>query len=272
MNRQWRLGLSSGACGGRPIGHVLPAIRTSGVTGVEIGTSRGHFAPSQPEEVAALASSLAGMGLAAVAIHAPFGEGLDLADVDPRSRQAAVSAIVDSARAIGALGGSLVVVHPSGLERQQHVPAARLDDCVRSLETLTRCCEDLGVRLVVETPLPHLIGGRPEEFSWLLGRAADTVGVCLDTGHVHLIDAWQPFLDVAGARLCHVHVHDNRGSWDDHLPPGEGHINWAHIAATLTAADYEGWLMLELACPPGDLADEFAKAIRRTAALFEPVA
>jgi sugar phosphate isomerase/epimerase len=56
-------------------------------------------------------------------------------------------------------------------------------------------------------------------------------------------------VDVAGARLMHIHANDNRGSWDDHLPPGEGHIDWPDIVRTLHAAHFTGWIMLELSCP-----------------------
>jgi len=71
------------------------------------------------------------------------------------------------------------------------------------------------------------------------------------------------FLHVIGTRLIHVHVHDNRGVHDDHLPPGSGTIQWAKVFEGLRRADYEGHLMLELACRE-NLTDHFTQALAAT--------
>jgi sugar phosphate isomerase/epimerase len=48
-------------------------------------------------------------------------------------------------------------------------------------------------------------------------------GACLDLGHAHLFSgdatAWIRGL---ASRIAHVHLHDNDGEFDLHLPPGEG--------------------------------------------------
>ena len=75
--------------------------------------------------------------------------------------------------------------------------------------------------------------------------------VCLDTGHLALGRHWDRFLAVADGRLAHVHASDNHGTRDDHLPPGDGGIDWAHIRRTLAAAGFDGWIMLELSCRDG---------------------
>lgn len=53
-------------------------------------------------------------------------------------------------------------------------------------------------------------------------------GFCLDTGHQNAfsrtpLDAW---LEATAGRLKEIHLHDNDGSWDDHLPIGEGNIDF----------------------------------------------
>jgi sugar phosphate isomerase/epimerase len=264
----WRIGVSSGACTDVPIVELLPAIEACGTSAIEVGTPPRHFDPLNEEQVSGLAERLAGTGLGAISIHAPFGGLLDLADPNPHHRHAAVGAILTAASAIRRLGGRLVIVHPSDLERQgQHVEA-RLENCVESLRTLTPNCAEIGVTLVVESPLPHLIGGDPDEFAWLLHRIDPAVLVCLDTGHAALGRHWHRFIEVAGSRLCHVHANDNRGHWDDHLPPGDGTIDWPEVARSLRAARFNGWIMLELACPGGDPADYFRRAYDQTVRLL----
>jgi sugar phosphate isomerase/epimerase len=53
---------------------------------------------------------------------------------------------------------------------------------------------------------------------------------------------------LAGERLIHVHACDNRGTYDDHLPPGMGVIDWGSVVESLRGVGYQGWVILELAC------------------------
>ncbi len=60
-----------------------------------------------------------------------------------------------------------------------------------------------------------------------------TAGALLDTGHAH-VNGWDLALAVQalGARLRACHIHDNSGAGDEHLPVGQGTINWpAYFAA-----------------------------------------
>lgn len=244
-----RLGISTGVCSERPIGEMLPFIRAAGAAAVEIGTAPRHFDPWSDTQVHDLARGLETNALHAISVHAPFGSGLDLADARADRRLAAIDAVLTAARALKRAGGQLVVAHPSDLRREEHDVPARLRDAAQSLETLAAACTREGTTLVLESPLPHLIGGHPDEFAFLLERLPEPAGVCLDTGHTFLGRHWHRFVQVAGRRLTHVHASDNRGSWDDHLPPGQGSIDWQDVARTLETSGFSGWIMLELACP-----------------------
>jgi sugar phosphate isomerase/epimerase len=50
-----------------------------------------------------------------------------------------------------------------------------------------------------------------------------------------------------------VQASDNRGTTDDHLPPGEGIIDWERVRSALQRAGYRGVFMLEVA-GDGDVA------------------
>jgi sugar phosphate isomerase/epimerase len=263
-----RIGLSTGGCYDSPILDVIVDLAPAGASGVEIGTPPRHFDPLQPAQVNALDLALRAAALPAISIHAPFGGLLDLADPNPRHRHAAIGAVLTAATAIKRLGGNLVIVHPSDLERHGRDVGARLANCAESLRLLAVNCARDGVTVALESPLPHLIGGHPGEFAWLLTHSHEAIRVCLDTGHTSLGRHWREFVTIAGARLVHVHVHDNRGQWDDHLPPGDGSIDWAGVAGSLRDVDYDGWLMLELGCPSGDRPAYFARAVGRARELF----
>ena len=44
----------------------------------------------------------------------------------------------------------------------------------------------------------------------------------------------------------HVHLHDNDGRSDLHLPPGAGTIDWAAVVLALKDAGYDGTITLEV--------------------------
>jgi len=43
-----------------------------------------------------------------------------------------------------------------------------------------------------------------------------------------------------------LHVADNHGEADDHLPPGKGDIDWPRVLADLTRISFSGALILEM--------------------------
>jgi sugar phosphate isomerase/epimerase len=263
----WSIGVATGACPARPIGDVLATLHQAGVAGVELGTPPRHFDVWKAGEVDAVGDRLQQLPLRAVSIHAPFGESLDLAHPDPRHRQAGIDAALAAARTIKQLGGRIVVAHPSDLARHGADIAARLEASAASLRSVAAGCRRENVQLAIESPLPHLIGGHPDEFEWLLRHVDDGAGVCLDTGHIALGRSWRRFVEVAGDRLVHVHASDNYGQYDDHLPPGDGTIDWGEIAATLRQATSGGWMILELQCPGDDGSGYFRRAVAQAHAL-----
>lgn len=264
----WRLGISSGSCAECPILDILPALVASGARGIEIGTPPGHFDPWEADEVAALEAAVRAAGLLPVSIHAPFGGTLDLADPNPHHRHAAIGAILTAASALRQIGGRLVVVHPSDLERHRHDAGARLADAAESINLLAQNLAETGMKLAVESPLPHLVAGHPDEFAWLLGRVHPDIRVCLDTGHTALGRGWRRFVEISRGRLAHVHAHDNRGDRDDHLPPGQGSIDWDEVVGSLADAGFDGWVMLELARASGDLGEYFRAAFGEAGRIF----
>jgi sugar phosphate isomerase/epimerase len=267
----WRIGLATGCCTDHPILDVLDAAEAADVPGVEFGTPPRHFQPWESVEVDAVAARMRTLSCLPVSMHAPFGGLLDLAHHDPRQRQVAIDLITTSAKALRRLGGTILVVHPTDLVRAHHEVEPRLRDAADALRTLTEKTAAFGVTVAIETPLPHLIGGHPDEFASLLQRVGPAARVCLDTGHTHLGGFVGRFIELAGDRLLHVHAHDNHGHFDDHLPPGDGAIDWPTVVAALAAAKYAGWIILELKCPDSPMVEHFQRARHMAEYLFNGV-
>ena len=254
------IGVATGSCISRPVLDVLDTFKAAGIRGVEIGTLPTHFDWRAPDVVAAVDQRLRALSIAPVSIHAPFGPAFDMADHHECRREAAREAVLAAARALKQLGGRIVVAHPSDLIRHGADIGAHLDHASAGLREVALVCRDEGLQLAIESPLPHLIGGHPDEFAHILRRVGDVAGICLDTGHISLGRAWRRFMELADGRLVHVHASDNHGQYDDHLPPGHGSIDWREIATSLRDAGFDGWVILELACPPEASASGFFEA------------
>jgi sugar phosphate isomerase/epimerase len=255
----WHIGASTGCCTDTPIEPVLDAVAAVGIAGVEIGTPPRHFDPWCRDHVKAVRARLEATGVAAVSMHAPFGGLLDLSDPNSHHRSAAVGAILNAALVLRDLGGRIIVVHPSDVPRGADA-ASRLSHSADALQRLQDACDAMQITLALETPLPHLVGGAPDEFAWLMDRVGENARVCIDTGHTTLGGHWDAFVAAVGPRIVHVHATDHFGSWDDHLPPGDGVIDWTHVGNTLRALRYSGWLMLELSCPSVPIGAYFRRA------------
>ncbi len=69
--------------------------------------------------------------------------------------------------------------------------------------------------------------------SWLDEIDSEWFGHCFDAGHWQLFGRLNmaEWLDAIGPRLFHLHLHDNHGSADEHLPVGDGIIDFTPSAA-----------------------------------------
>ena len=70
--------------------------------------------------------------------------------------------------------------------------------------------------------------------------------VCLDTGHANVFhDDLAEDVRLLGEDLATLHVHDNKGNWDQHLIPYLGNIKWEEFLAALKEIGYKGAFTLE---------------------------
>jgi sugar phosphate isomerase/epimerase len=146
-----------------------------------------------------------------------------------------------------ALGVRIIVHHPSGRSLSTDEDRRRLD--AESM-LLAEICEP-GIRLALENSSTTASMDYLVALADALGPAR--AGVCVDTGHAALGDLGPGrALRMAGPRLITTHLQDNQGQRDDHMPPGDGLIDWDDVAAALTEVRYAGCLMLELTDQPPD--------------------
>lgn len=141
-----------------------------------------------------------------------------------------------------------VVVHTN--EELYGDPEQLRLDVWNKLVNLDQLAHDYDITLAVENvglrPLDTLLFDLPE-FEHLL-EDLPRVAVLLDTGHAH-VNSWDlpKVIEHFGSRLAGVHLHDNDGLTDQHLPVGEGSIDWPPVFAALKKWAPQTRLILEYA-------------------------
>jgi len=87
-----------------------------------------------------------------------------------------------------------------------------------------------------------------------LGERFDSVRYCLDAGHANLdpVFTFKQYVDELAPRITHLHLTDNYGQADDHLPPGlNGGMpieNWDYLLNALSRYNNEIIASLQM-CP-----------------------
>ena len=191
-------------------------------------------------------------------VHAPFRD-LNIASLNPGAYEAARADMMRAIRVADRVGASVLNVHPGihGYFPKEYWPRMkRLEMDV--YEELSDFGREHGVLVVAENLIKTNVHF---EDTWNLDgiialhdgwRAADKdKGVNVDTGH-----AYQAGLTPAdairrlGSRVRHLHLHDNHGGpIDEHLPIGDGTIEWEPFFAALEEIDFQGYGVFEFRDP-----------------------
>jgi sugar phosphate isomerase/epimerase len=264
---EWPIALSTGCFYRRSIFDVLEPVRDAGFLQIEVCSFPAHLDYHDTAAVQRAAERLRELKIHPVSFHAPFADRIDITSLDPAVREAAVAEVIRACEAAALLGCDQVVLHP-GPEREGRPPEAEflqhMHHAADSLNRVAARCCSLGVGLLLENMLAHLLFGHVRDMMYLLGEIKTCqVGTCLDTGHAHLAREMDIVIQKLSGHLKMVHINDNNGHRDDHLPPGDGSINWPSVIAELRRAEFHGVLVLELsASEPDSIETILARAAR----------
>jgi len=168
-----------------------------------------------------------------------------------------------------------------------------IEHSLTAIEHLKAFAAPLGMRLLLENVQNEVT--TPEHLLYIL-RAGhfDSVGVCLDAGHLHLAQPGSGAPRDSGvgeavrlldARIGQVHLHDNHGAFathealgsfanptemkDEHLWPGDGTMDWPAVMSALSALPEDMPGVLEIA---GDRGEAPEQVTRRAEAAFRRLA
>jgi sugar phosphate isomerase/epimerase len=250
----WDIALSTGCFHHMRLADLLEAIAGAGFFRLEVAANPQHIPLDDLDGIAELRMRQQSLGLHCISVHAPFGPELDSSSPDPGLRLRTVAQLTAAADAAAILTSDFLVVHLGPHERRhwrQSEYECRAAEAAASVSLLVQHCRTTGVTVLLENMLPHLpLGGLKglRDVGSRVPRSA--AGICLDTGHAHLNGELSSALPAIGDRIRLIHLNDNQGDRDAHLPPGQGTINWSAFAEQLTLSGYRPALTIELNTSP----------------------
>lgn len=171
-----------------------------------------------------------------LSIHAPFMD-LSPGAVDSKVREATMSRFHQVFEIAGILCPRVIVFH-SGYEKWKYAlnMDVWLEKSLLTWQPLNKTACEVGAKIAIE----NIFEDEPSNLK-LLMESMDSAnfGVCFDTGHFNLfsktsIEDWMAALN---PYIVELHLHDNDGTSDQHLPMGEGNFDFRRFFALLEKQD-----------------------------------
>jgi sugar phosphate isomerase/epimerase len=238
---------------------LLGQIAGAGFEGLEIFCTRSHFEYSMKSEIRGMAGALEAHKLQLVSLHAPTtrdlsamresGMPLSICEVERVRRIEAMDELKRAIDVADDLPYSRLILHMGG-SRETADPRKR-DAAFSTLEHLILHAHHAGVTICVENTTSEM--GDPHYLRAFVDETRLTgLRFNFDIGHAHLAElpederlekSFSPLRELVAS----VHLHDNHGEKDEHLPPYDGSIDWpAAIKMLKTGPKANLPLVLEL--------------------------
>lgn len=170
-----------------------------------------------------------------ICIHAPFFE-MNIAAFCPSIRAESIRLVQKAADLGEKFGSRVMVVHngcyslplrPGKDRKNDRLMKLQWDANIEALKEindyalskgLTVCLENLGFD-------PYSIDCSLEDMTEIRECVSESLCFTYDMGHARLMDGVQKGISLLGENIRHIHVTDNFGENDDHLPLGDGNFD-----------------------------------------------
>ena len=176
---------------------------------------------------------------------------VSLADLTDSIRQASVGEILASLEAAAELQPRHVVLHPAYISGMgPFVMDLARQHALDSLATIAGRAEELGLVVCLENMFPRTrFCVEPEDFQQVFEQFP-ALQLTLDIGHGCIGSPRGKrvlqFIQRFAQRVHHLHVSDNFGKQDDHLPMGSGSIPFRFILEKLKEAGFNHTVTFEI--------------------------
>jgi sugar phosphate isomerase/epimerase len=236
----------------RPLLDELAEIAGLGFDYLELTLDPPEAHHSQVRELEpALTARLRQRGMGVVCHMPTF---VSLADLTDSIRQASVGEILASLEIAAVLQPHHVVLHPAYIAGMgPFVMDLSRRYAYESLAAIVEKAGELGLVLCLENMFPRTrFCVEPEDFQQVFEQFP-ALKMTLDIGHGCIGsprgERVLQFTRQFSERIAHLHVSDNFGRQDDHLPVGSGSIPFASILAELKKSGFNRTVTFEVFTP-----------------------
>ncbi|MEW2551125.1 sugar phosphate isomerase/epimerase family protein [Streptomyces zhihengii] len=237
---------------------ALGLLADLGYDGVGLTLDHMHLdplAPDLPARTARVARRLGELGLTATVetgaryvLDPRRKHGPSLLDPDPDGRAARTALLVTAVRTAADLGAHAVHCF-SGITPPGTDPGTAWKRLEEALWPVVDAAAAAGVPLAVEPEPGHLLATLDDfhHLRTVMGNPAP-LGLTLDIGHCQCLEPASPADCVRAAApwLRHVQIEDMRRGVHEHLPFGDGEIDFPPVLDALAESGYQGLTVVEL--------------------------
>ncbi|MFB6903632.1 sugar phosphate isomerase/epimerase family protein [Streptomyces bacillaris] len=174
--------------------------------------------------------------------------GPSLLDPDPEARAARTALLVRAVDVAAELGAHAVHCF-SGITPPGTAPDTAWKRLTEAITPVLDAADRTGIPLAIEPEPGHLLATLAD-FHHLRGLLGDppSLGLTLDIGHCQCLEEATPAQCVRDSApwLRHVQIEDMRRGVHEHLPFGDGEIDFPPVLAALAATGYQGLTVVEL--------------------------
>ena len=170
-----------------------------------------------------------------VCVHAPFFE-LNLAAFSPGIRSESIRIIKKSVDFCRAVGGKTMILHSgtNTYDRQKdqnkdNNPLLKIqwDNNIDSLKQINDYAEGKDVTVCLENIGFNSVDQSFQDLLEIRKAVGSRLQFTLDFGHARLGEGAEKGIHLLGENIRHIHLHDNHGKKDDHLPVGDGNYDFS---------------------------------------------
>lgn len=251
----------------QPVTQEIRFIASMGFDYVELCLDPPNCIPERLfEEWWEIEKVLDGEGIQLPVVHLPTF--VWLADMYPSIREASLMEVFKALDFAKEIGVRKAVLHPGYITGLlSFSPNVGKMYALESLDLIVKRADKHNIVICLENLFPKLGNfHRPEEFSEVLAKHPSLM-MTLDLGHANVRAAKgqiQSFISVARGRIGHVHVADNNGRDDEHLPIGVGRVDLVGWLRAIRDAGYNDTMTLEVFTPDREYLGISLRKVKQT--------
>lgn len=233
---------------------LLDGLARAGVEAIEIFCARPHFNYHDRGHVRELAAWFKANEVQLNSLHSPmfydeedWGRGpmesINIVETDRKRQIAAMDEIKRALECAEQMPFRFLVQHMGNGNESFH--PRKFDAAMTSVEHLRAFAKPLGVKVLVEN-IPNELSTPEKLVEFVSSAHFDDVGFCFDSGHAHMMSSVSQAFEVMKGNIYSTHLHDNQGTEDSHLWPGQGKIDWNECVSLLRSAQHSVPSLLEI--------------------------